>query len=103
MFSHLFRQVSSISMEAKQQNIVVQVSALTGDPIHVTVSQIDTVARLKRHIFKAIALPVAQQRLMFRSTQLTGAQDLVHFVCLMSRASMLAFAVAGQKQGCPRC
>ena len=60
-------------MEAKQQNIVVQVSALTGDPVQVTVSQIDTVARLKRHIFKAIALPVAQQRLMFRSTALTGS------------------------------
>ena len=73
MYSPLFRQVSSISMEAKQQNIVVQVSALTGEPVHVTVSRTGTVARLKRHIFKAIALPVAQQRLMFRSTQLTGS------------------------------
>ena len=60
-------------MEAKQQNIVVQVSTLTGKPVHVTVSETGTVARLKRHIFKAIALPVAQQRLMFRSTQLKGA------------------------------
>jgi hypothetical protein len=45
-------------MEAKQEDIVVQVSTLSGDPVDVTVSQIDTVACLKRHIFKTIALPV---------------------------------------------
>ena len=60
-------------MEAKQQNIVVHVFTITGETIHVTVSQIGTVARLKRRIFKAIDLPVAHQRLMFRSTELKGA------------------------------